>query len=238
MHERNCFITLTYSDENLPYTGSVDVKHWQDFAKRMRKKLGPFRFLHCGEYGDETQRPHYHACIFGQDFAEDRVVLSEKEGHTLWTSATLEQLWGKGFCPIGPLTFDTAAYTARYALKKIGGALQTAHYERVREDTGEVFTVAREYATMSRRPGLGQTWFAKFIGDVYPGDFVVIKGQKFRPPKYYDLLLGKLDDKALEVLKNRRRVVAEQKKEEESFERREVRRRVVEAKIKIKRRVL
>ena len=42
---------------------------------------------------------------------------------------------------------------------------------------------------MSRRPGIGKTWFEKYKEDVYPNDFVILRGKKCRPPKYYDKLL-------------------------------------------------
>ena len=56
--EKNCFITLTYNDENLPKDGSLDVTHFQKFMKRLRKKHGAgIRFYHCGEYGDKFGFP-------------------------------------------------------------------------------------------------------------------------------------------------------------------------------------
>lgn len=231
MHEQNAFITLTYNEDNLPLDNSIDVKHWQKFAKRLRKKKGPFRFIHCGEYGGRTNRPHYHACLFGIDFSEDRYVHSEKEGHVLWTSPELNEIWGKGFCLIGPLNYDTAAYTARYTLKKITGPKKEAAYERVDTDTGEITTVKPEYATMSRRPGLGQRWFEKYHDDVYPDDEVVINGKTFRPPKYYDGLLEIRNEKLLEEIKKRRRNVTSRKAEEETYERRNVRNTVLLAKL-------
>lgn len=39
---------------------------------------------------------------------------------------------------------------------------------------------------MSRRPGIGLTWFEKYKSDVYPHDYVVVNGSKVRPPRYYD----------------------------------------------------
>lgn len=234
MHEKTCFITLTYDDEHLPEDRSISVRAWQLFAKRLRRRLGAFRYLACGEYGDETLRPHYHAILFGQDFTEDRMVLSQSETHTLWTSEILSTVWGQGYCPIGPLTFDSAAYCARYALKKVGGKKkEDGHYERVHEDTGEVIEVLPEFATMSRRPGLGTSWFLKYRDDVYPDDFVVIGGKKFRPPKFYDKQLEKADPDLLQSLKDRRRFVAEQG-EENTFERMLVRDTVLRAKIRQK----
>lgn len=43
-----------------------------------------------------------------------------------------------------------------------------------------------EYTTMSRRPGLGKGWLEKFTDDIYPKDFVVIRGKKSNVPKYYN----------------------------------------------------
>jgi len=258
-HEKNCFISLTYNDESLPTNNSVDVTHWQLFAKRLRRKMGPFRFLHCGEYGEEKKRPHYHACLFGIDFAEDRVVFEEKPNHILWTSAQLEKIWGLGYATIGPLNFDTAAYCAAYTQKKVRGpkihdqknksqqrknyehdslSLVAKAYQRVDTDTGEITTVKPEYATMSRRPGLGSKWFAKYQSDVYPDDFVVIKGKKFRPPKYYDQLLEKKNPMLMEKLKEQRRKKSNEHPEEQTYKRKEVQNTVQKAKLAIKKRKL
>ncbi len=258
MHQKNCFITLTYNPENLPEDNSVNVEHWQKFAKKLRKAKGPFRFLHCGEYGDEEKRPHYHACIFGHDFSEDRVLYEDKENHTLWTSPQLETIWGMGFCPIGPLNYDTAAYCAAYTQKKITGptirsgdksperqAYETMsterkeqQYQRVDSDTGEITTVKPEYGTMSRNKGLGQTWFDKYWKDVYPDDFVVIKGKKFRPPKYYDQLLEQQNPELLKKLKVIRKNVSNNQKQDETYERRKIRNTVIKAQLATKQRKL
>lgn len=202
MHEQNCFLTLTYSDSNLPEDGSLKVKHWQDFAKRLRKRLdkdglGGFRFFHCGEYGEDdeaTKRPHYHACIFGQDFRGDRKFYKRVRGNALWTSKLVEDEWGMGFAPFGNLSFESAAYVARYCLKKVTGEKAVEHYG------GR----SPEYSTMSRRPGLGAAWMERYGGEVYPDDFVVSRGMKARPPKYYDLFLEKRDPEMLEEMKERR----------------------------------
>ncbi|MFN7611381.1 MAG: hypothetical protein ACK5QX_10675, partial [bacterium] len=62
LHEANSFLTLTYSNEHLPADLSVDVIALQKFMKRLRKALypAPVRFVACGEYGENTLRPHYH----------------------------------------------------------------------------------------------------------------------------------------------------------------------------------
>lgn len=217
VHKQNCFVTLTYDDENLPKNLSVDVKVWQSFAKRMRKKIGSFRFLHCGEYGDKSLRPHYHACIFGQDFRGDRKFWKRTEhGNALFVSEKLKELWPYGFTTIGELTFDSAAYVASYCTKKVTGARAKDAYRRTNPVTGESWMVKPEYATMSRRPGLGFEWFKKYKEDVYPDDFVVAKGRKFAVPRYYD---GLLESSSPQLFEEVRRTRRERMREEESPER-------------------
>ena len=224
MHERNCFVTLTYSPENLPADGSLDVTHWQKFAKRLRKRVGPFRYFHCGEYGEENARPHYHACLFGVDFAEDREAF-KKRPYPVWSSRTLTESWGLGFCTVGRLTYESAAYVARYVMKKATGELAETRYAKVDPDTGEVVgQVKPEYVTMSRRPGIGASWFEKYRGDVFPADEVVHEGRRFRPPRFYEDRLG--DDPLLEVLKRKRREAAAKHKDDLTHERLVVREKV------------
>lgn len=203
MHERSCFITLTYNEESIPTDGSLDVKHWQLFAKRLRKRLGPFRFFHCGEYGDQLGRPHYHACLFGQDFIEDRTFWRQEDQKVYWKSELLEDVWGKGICELSDVTFDSAAYVASYVMKKIGGDMAEEHYRR-QDGAGKIFSIKPEYITMSRNKGLATTWFEKYWKDVYPDDFVVMKGKKFRPPVFYDLLMEQKDPDMWEEIRKKR----------------------------------
>ncbi len=202
MHERNCFITLTYKPECIPAGGSLCLEDWQKFAKRLRKRCGAFRFFHCGEYGDANMRPHYHACIFGLDFSGDRRVWKSERGNTLYRSDLLDRTWGLGFASVGSLTFKSAAYVARYVMKKATGEFAIRKYERVDEETGEVYLIRPEYVTMSRRPGIGSKWFEKFKSDVYPADEVVHEGKRYRPPRFYDDKLGAVE---LDEYKVRRR---------------------------------
>ncbi len=230
LHPRNCFITLTYSPEALPEDQGLNVKHWQDFAKRLRHTLGPFRFLHCGEYGERSLRPHYHACIFGLNFKEDRQPLGNPSGHPLFTSQTLTDTWRHGFVSIGELTFDSAAYVASYVFKKANGPTLEARSERLDPETGEIWKVKPEYATMSRRPGLGQKWFDKYKSDLYPGDFAIAKGQKFRPPKYYDRLLEKTDPTLWSEIQARRKTHVRSNPLELTAPRQEVREEILKRK--------
>lgn len=185
LYDRNCFITLTFDNCHLPSDRSLNVAHFQSFMKRLRKEYGSgIRFFHCGEYGETYGRPHYHACLLNFDFS-DRVFWKENNGFRLYTSVALEKLWGQGFCSVGDVTFESAAYVARYITKKITGPMAEDHYTKVDLSTGEIIKVAPEYTTMSRRPGIGQPWLDKFKSDVFPHDYVVVRGVKCKPPKYY-----------------------------------------------------
>lgn len=194
LYTRNCFLTLTYSDVNLPVSGSVSVREIQLFMKRLRKRFGDgIRFFHCGEYGSRLRRPHYHVLVFNFDF-EDRVLWSERNGTRLFVSKTLEDLWGKGFCTIGDVTFESAGYVARYILKKVTGDSSPMYYGGLNP----------EYVTMSRRPGIGYGWYKKYKNDVYPEGSVVVNGVKYVAPSYYDKLYAIDDPAGWERLKLKR----------------------------------
>lgn len=191
LHEENCFITLTFDDDHLPFNQSLDVVVFQKFMKRLRKAVGPVRFFHCGEYGERFRRPHYHAILFGFDFP-DKVLYTIRNSNRIFTSALLSRLWPFGFATVGAVTFESIAYVARYVVKKVNGAHATvrdvtglSHYEKLDASTGEVFSLKPEYVTMSRNPGIGAGWFGKFQSDVFPHDYVVVRGRKMKPPKYY-----------------------------------------------------
>ena len=179
LHDRNCFVTLTYNDEHLPSDLSLNKRDFVLFFKRFRKKYGNgIRYYQCGEYGDLYFRPHHHCIIFGFDF-DDKQPFRQTSAGVLYGSDTLTALWGKGFCTIGDVTFDSACYVARYVMKKITG------------DKAEDYYAGRlpEYTTMSRRPGIGRLFYDKYCSDMYNYDKCVVRDNFVcKPPKYYDRL--------------------------------------------------
>ena len=191
LHPENCFITLTYADKHLPKDRSLDLTHQQKFFKRLRKLISPkkLRFFSCGEYGDQFGRPHYHACIFGYDFPDRMPLMASRSEYydTLFRSPTLEKLWPLGISSIGDVTFESAAYVARYITKKITGKNAIDHYNTIDYQTGEILAERRpEYVTMSRRPGIAKLWFEKYSADVFNGDYIILRGKKLKVPKYYN----------------------------------------------------
>ncbi len=205
MHDTNSFITLTYRPEDLPLHG-VCVHHFQDFMKRLRSRLSPraIRFFHCGEYGEKFSRPHYHAIIFGFDFP-DKLPFKEANGHVLFQSPFLEEVWSFGHCLVGSVSFESCAYVARYIVKKVLGEKGLDHYFSLNELTGELVEQTPEYCTMSRRPGIGARWMEKFGTEVFHNDSVVMRGFEQNVPRFYESFFDELD---LEALKGSREVAS------------------------------
>lgn len=230
-HDENTFITLTYAPKHLPPGGSLSKgkgSHLQTFMKRLRKAIYPtlIRFYACGEYGDELGRPHYHALIFGYEFP-DKELWKIVRGNKIYESEMLTRIWGMGFCSIGEVTFQSAAYVARYILKKQTGKQAKDHYEKIDEQTGEVTQRIPEFTVMSRRPGIGYDWFEKFATDVFPADHITLQGKRFKTPRYYDKLLERITPEGyLSVIKKARQTEAEKRSRDNTPERLAVREQV------------
>lgn len=188
MHTQNCFITLTYDDAHLPSDRSLHYRDFQLFIKRLRKRYPGrrIRYYMAGEYGENFGRPHWHACIFGLDFDDKKLWKRTSANSLLYRSADLELLWPFGYSSIGDVTFESAAYVARYIMKKVIGKNAAEHYQEIDPDTGEITNRTPEFTKMSLKPGIGYEWYKQYTSDVYPHDYVVVRGKKVKPPKYYD----------------------------------------------------
>lgn len=208
--EHNSFVTLTYETEQLPKRNgivSLVKEDFQLFMKRLREdrrrenlqlvragrdSLGPIRFFMCGEYGEQG-RPHHHALLFNCGFP-DRRLWSRRATGDLYRSPYLESLWPLGFSSIGEVTFESAAYVARYTMKKLGSEVNQLGQRR-----------KSAYLSMSRRPGVGAGWFRRFKGDVFPSDHLVVEGgAKVKVPRYYEDLMEREQPQLLEEVKRRR----------------------------------
>lgn len=247
MHNANCFITLTYNDENLPSDGSLKHRDFQLFMKRLRKKCGSVRFYQCGEYGEKLGRPHYHALLFGHQFDDMKFWKQTKSGEKIYRSPILEKLWtnpktrrSMGWSSVGSMTYHSAAYVARYTMAKKNGAQAEAHYSRLDTVTGEFHTPLKpEYNTMSRNPGIGSSWFEKYgLTDVYPGDSVTLQNRKMSPPRFYDNKLKNINKDLYDRLKVLRVERAKKHFENNTPARLRVRARIQELKaIRLKREI-
>ena len=263
MHEDNCFITLTFNDDNLPKDLSIRKEHLQKFFKRLRRKLDReaeqngtiptrFKYFACGEYGESSHRPHYHAILFGYDFP-DKELHTKRNGNLLFRSRSLEKLWPQGYSLIGDVSFESCAYVARYVMKKRKGdrdyvdpqtGLKNYEFYLLGDiETGEVHEVEPEFVLMSRgsgktsdpdtwRYGIGRNWLNTFKSDTNK-DFITLNGVKMKLPKYYDSVLEMEDELEFRKRKARRRTQAELRKEDNTFERLMVKEKVKKAQLSI-----
>lgn len=132
-HERSCWATLTYDEQHLPPT--LEKRHLQLWLKRVRR-VRSMRFFASGEYGERTERPHYHVIVYGHDDAD-----------------LLRREWPYGHVRVDPLSPALIAYTAGYVAKKVG--FRRCPEERVDPETGEWYVWQPPFLQMSRRPGIG-----------------------------------------------------------------------------------
>lgn len=190
-------MTLTYDPKYVPKDQNLDRNEFLRFLKNVKNQNPEkrIRYFHCGEY-TKKGIPHYHAILFGTDF-DDKQLLTERikggQKYKLYTSKKCSQAWGKGFVTIGEANRYTAGYVAKYCYKKVGTQTQ--------QDKQPI------YATMSRRPGIGRTWFDKYNKDVYPSDECrTFDGQTLRPPRYYDQLMQKQNETLYNQIKAKRQI--------------------------------
>jgi len=241
--DKRLFITLTYNPENLPEYGllskpvldengkQIKQSHFQGFMKNLRDhfKYPKLKYFHCGEYGDQLGRPHYHAIIFGIKFDDMEEFKRTKARELIYKSKTLENIWGKGFCSIGQVTFESCAYVARYIMKKRTGEQADAHYTKIidlDEETGEIkktVKVPPEYITMSRNPAIAKEYYDDYHTDIFPHDRVVIKrGDKpivSKPPRYFLKQLEKADPDMYNQVKAKRKEESKKHSEDQTPER-------------------
>lgn len=198
-------LNLTYDDAHLPEHGQLWKDDLQRFFKRLRKKF-KFRYVASGEYGEKTRRPHFHIALFGVDFSDDRKLFgSAAGGDRTYISDTVTEHWKYGNHLIGTLNFESAAYIARYIMKKLKGP-NVSPVPLAQTEDGEIILPNPEFLLMSKGRGKGQgiggSWFREyFMSDVFPtGSVVTSQGSRAPVPRYYKTLLKEVGhDLALEM---------------------------------------
>lgn len=145
-HAQNSFLTLTYSDENLPLSGSLCRDHLTNFIKRLRKSFAPnrLRYYAVGEYGSEGLRPHYHMAAFGFPSCSRGQTTLGASGYCCATCDSVQRTWGLGLIYAGELNMESARYICKYTIKRM-----TDSEDPRLEDRDP------EFATMSLKPGIG-----------------------------------------------------------------------------------
>lgn len=195
MHKDSIFVTLTYNPESLPANNTFNFNHPVLFMKRLRRLYGPkIKSFVCAEYGEKGGRPHYHLLIFGlkpTDMYLWRMSKNPRMKCQLFRSPSLERLWGTGKgknfrsygnMEIGDVTMQSAAYVARYVVKK---------NKTKKAIEKELNKFHEKSICVSRREGIGLSWLKKYYSDIYTTDSVHYKNRqgavlKMTPPKYYD----------------------------------------------------
>lgn len=182
-HDENCFITLTYDEDHV--SEKCIKEHLSAFIKRLRARHPGvlIKYFGCGERGSINFRPHYHCIIFGYDF-KDREFLMKDEVSAVYRSKELESLWTFGMSSVGDVTMESCGYVARYTQKKVNSNFED------------------EFLLMSRRPGIGFTYFEKNKDRIYLSDHVYGsfgRSHKSRVPVYFDKLAEK-DEDLFEIL--------------------------------------
>lgn len=238
LYDHSLFLTLTYDDSRLPnkyLPPSLEYRDIQLFMKRLRKgRKGisagpkgnfPLRFFVAGEYGGLTGRPHWHMVLFNAWFKDQKRWMNGD-----YVSEELEGLWQNGNCTIGDLTPGRASYVAGYVNKK-QRATSTA-YERMDWYTGELVSVRPEFHEQSNRPGIGYWWYEKYSSDVFPGDFAVVEGKRWKPPVYYWRKFREMaPEPVTEEILHARMERARERRSDSTVERRAVREEVMKARI-------
>lgn len=141
-HADNCFATLTYSDEKLESV-SLIPRHLTLFLKRFRKEFGKFRYYAVGEYGDVTERPHFHLALFGVPTCVWGRTRKERVS-CCFHCDRMQRVWGYGKCDLGTLDPGSARYVSGYVTKKL-----------TRPDDERLEGRHPEFSRMSTRPGIG-----------------------------------------------------------------------------------
>lgn len=187
------FVTLTYDNDHVPISYDDDTaealgmtlnkRDVQLFMKRLRRRFDrELRFYAAGEYGSTTQRPHYHAIIFGlslTDFDDLRPKGLNELGQCYYISDKFAEIWQNGFCLLCDVSYKTCAYVSRYVMKK-------AFQPMVLHDC------EAEFSLMSRRPGIG-AYYLQDHPDLFEYSKIYVSNGNesvgVSVPKYY---LGKL----------------------------------------------
>ena len=186
MHEAgeypdNCFITLTYRDEDLPENRSLSKRTLQLFIKRLRKYLDgrKIKYYAVGEYGDKHDREHYHLIVFGwQPPLDDLFRAYRKGGKNYYGSKAIQDLWTFGFNTVGNVTRDSCQYVVGYVRKKLFGTMAKKIYgQRI-----PPFALQSHY--------IGARYAVRHSERIHT-ELSVIEGRKnIGLPRYYQRVLG------------------------------------------------
>lgn len=210
LHKSSRCLTLTYSDKHVPRDYSLSRRAMQLFMKRLRKRFADskLRFFLVGEYGSKTDRPHYHALIYGLP-SDGEYKWSSVEGRNYYRSSEVEKAWQEqGHVLIGDVTPQSAAYVSGYLLKNSDG--WNKNYEFSHLETGELIERQAPFMACSNRPGIGRDWALRYSEEIFTHDSVpYIKGGNMRfaaTPEYFLKALERDNADDVEAIRKARRL--------------------------------
>lgn len=214
---------LGYKTVELPETiendgtwieGSLWPDHVKTFINSLRKhfnRLGTnnIRYFYCGEYGETTQRPHYHMLIYGlpMDITQNYDYHIDKQFKEHWKNPIIDQYWPYGMHDIANVEWSSAAYVSRYCMKKI---YEEENSDQWYAEHGKL----KEFICMSRKPGIGMNYYQKNKFKIYENDSMIMKTVKgntgsFKPPKAFDKLFKEEYPDQFEKIEKHRKKCAE-----------------------------
>lgn len=195
MHHVSCFVTLTYDEEHLPPSGSLDKRDLQLFWKQLRYRLDrKIRYFAAGEYGTKKGRPHYHAIIFGWQPSKRYPIGLSGKGHIQYTHPILQDAWqNRGRIVFADFDPSCARYVAHYTADKLKSYAADSidpetglrPYEKIDLSTGEIINLCPEFQASSLKPAIGLRWLEQYWQEVFPTDSVVMDGKEYPPPRFY-----------------------------------------------------
>ncbi|MCL2440323.1 MAG: hypothetical protein FWD14_01150 [Treponema sp.] len=175
---KGLFVTLTYDEEFLPPGGSLDKKELQRFFKRLRRDLNGERikYFASGEYGDTSNRAHYHAIVYYSCCSND-------------IKHSIKRCWPLGHIKFGTVTYDSCRYVAGYITKKLNGPAGEAHYN------------GRTPPFQLQSQGIGLEWAEKNKKYLQNKLGITVKGVEVGLPRYYvkklDLNVKKIKEESI-----------------------------------------
>lgn len=198
-HEHALFATFTYSNDcikELPYNDKADLHlrhptHMRNYLSNLRYYIPDLSYYGVHEYGDNTQRPHYHLIIYtDSDDSHEKI----------------ESLWKYGYTSLYPAKQQAIHYVSGYVQKETYyNRVSISYLDYLTNTLGKndpkylesyrnrlIFEETKKL--MSRRPAIGHqllddqemvNWIREqaLTNNSYPR--LELNGNTYRLPRYY-----------------------------------------------------